>query len=58
MGTLIHQDDDAHQTMTVTCISTATPTAVVESLTPRMVSQMAPTVKTRVSGPQTRCHDV
>ena len=45
-------------TMIATCTSTATPTAVVESLTPRMVNQIAPTVITRVNGPHGMFHDV
>jgi hypothetical protein len=44
--------------MTATCTTTATPTADVDSLTPRAVNQMAPTVNTRVSGPQGMFHDV
>ena len=44
--------------MIATCTSTAAPTAVVDSLTPRAVSQIAPRVSTRVNGPHGGCHDV
>jgi len=43
--------------MIVTCTSTARPTALVESLTPRVVSPMAPTVSTSARGSQGRCHE-
>jgi hypothetical protein len=45
-------------TMIATCNSTASPTAVVESRTPRAVSQMAPTVSTSVNGSHGGCHEV
>ena len=44
--------------MIATCTITAPPTAVVDSLTPRIVSQTAPTVSTMESGPQGGCHEV
>ena len=44
--------------MTATWRTTAMPTAVVDSLTPRAVNQMAPMVSTRVSGAQGGCQDV
>jgi hypothetical protein len=44
--------------MIATWTSTAAPTAVVDSLTPRAVSQIAPAVRTRENGPHHGCHDV
>ena len=45
-------------TIIATCTRTAAPTTLVESLTPRAVSQIAPTVSTRVKGPHGGCHEV
>ena len=44
--------------MIATWTSTATRTAVVDSLTPRAVSQIAPAVRTREIGPHQGCHEV
>ena len=44
-------------TITATCTLTAIPTADVESFTPRAVSQIAPTVSTRVSSPHGIDHE-
>ena len=44
--------------MIATWANTAIPTAVVDSLTPRAVNQIAPTVSTSVSGSQGGRHDV
>src|SRR5580700_2957984 len=45
-------------TMTATWATMAMPTAVVDNLTPRAVSQMAPTVSARLSGPHGTFHEV
>jgi hypothetical protein len=44
--------------MIATCIRTAKPTAVVESLTLRAVSQIAPAVSTSVNGSHRGRQDV
>lgn len=44
--------------MIVTCVTTAKPTAVVDSLTPRTVSQIAPAVSANVIGSHGGVHDV
>ena len=39
-------------------MSTAAPTAVVDSLIPRAVSQIAPAVRTMENGPHGGCHEM